>query len=286
MLDASKIAKNPGRRAMAKLMLNSFWGKVKLSLNYVFRRVTTFKFFQFGQRTNMNKTSYFTEPYQYFDVTLDPANIITDVLIISDALVAVTHKKEDDFAEVMQNTNPVIAAYTTAIARLKLYSYIKELQDRVLYFDTDSIIYLTDLMNSTQTLVPTGWSLGEMTNELKDYGADAFIEEFVSGGPKNYAYKVAGTSDGKKHTNIKVKGITLSNTTEKRVNFTTIRNMVLKFVKELHKTELNIILSRIEVQRKTHEVLTKNVTKKFRIVYDKRIVFLDGTTIPYGWKFD
>jgi len=28
-LDPSKIAKNPGKRALAKLMLNSFWGKVK-----------------------------------------------------------------------------------------------------------------------------------------------------------------------------------------------------------------------------------------------------------------
>jgi len=28
-LDPSKIAKNPGKRALTKLMLNSFWGKVK-----------------------------------------------------------------------------------------------------------------------------------------------------------------------------------------------------------------------------------------------------------------
>jgi hypothetical protein len=28
MLDRSKIEKNPGKRALAKLMLNSFWGKV------------------------------------------------------------------------------------------------------------------------------------------------------------------------------------------------------------------------------------------------------------------
>jgi len=32
--------------------------------------------------------------------------------------------------------------YTTAIARLKMYTYIEQLQGRVLYFDTDSIIYL------------------------------------------------------------------------------------------------------------------------------------------------
>ena len=61
--------------------------------------------------------------------------------IVNDKMVAVTYELQDDFVEVLANTNAVIAAYTTAQARLKLYSYIEELQDRVLYMDTDSIIY-------------------------------------------------------------------------------------------------------------------------------------------------
>ena len=39
-------------------------------------------------------------------------------------------------------TNVAIAVYTTAQARLKLYSYLEKLGDRVLYYDTDSCIYL------------------------------------------------------------------------------------------------------------------------------------------------
>jgi len=31
-LDYDKVQKNPGKRALAKLMLNSFWGKVSLNL--------------------------------------------------------------------------------------------------------------------------------------------------------------------------------------------------------------------------------------------------------------
>ncbi len=49
----------------------------------------------------------------------------------------VTSKKRDDFVESLPNTNVVIAAMTTAHARLKLYSYIKRLGDAILYFDTD-----------------------------------------------------------------------------------------------------------------------------------------------------
>jgi len=100
----------------------------------------------------------------------DPTNVVQEITMISDSLVQVVYKKEDDHADVMQNTNPVIAAYTTPIARLKLNSYIEQLQDRVLYFDTDSIIYLTNLKNPDHKMVQTGFSLGEMTNELKEYG--------------------------------------------------------------------------------------------------------------------
>jgi len=40
-------------------------------------------------------------------------------------------------------------------------------------------------------MIEIGTSLGEMTSELKDFRPDAFIEEFVSGGPKNYEYRLA-----------------------------------------------------------------------------------------------
>ena len=39
-------------------------------------------------------------------------------------------------------TNIFIAAFTTAWARLELYKYLEQLKEQVLYFDTDSIIYL------------------------------------------------------------------------------------------------------------------------------------------------
>ena len=42
----------------------------------------------------------------------------------------------DDFVDVQQNTNPIIAAVCTAHARLKLYSYIERLGENCLYFDT------------------------------------------------------------------------------------------------------------------------------------------------------
>ncbi|KAJ8953190.1 hypothetical protein NQ318_003226, partial [Aromia moschata] len=43
--------------------------------------------------------------------------------------------------------------------------------------------------------VPMGEFLGEITDELESYGPGSYITEFVSGGPKKYAYRVFSTRD-------------------------------------------------------------------------------------------
>jgi len=155
----------------------------------------------------LDQLEYFADPHEYFKLVFDPSVIVTSIAMINEKLIGVTYKRQNDFVEVMNNTNPIIAAYTTAHARLKLYEYIEQLGDRVLYFDTDSVIYLSDL-NTEQYEVPVGWHLGEMTNELKDYGIYSYVSEFVSGGPKNYAYKIAGTDNGNDQCEIQVRGQT------------------------------------------------------------------------------
>jgi len=133
-------------------------------------------------------------------------------------------------------------------------------------------------------MIETGSSLGEMTNELKDFGPNAYIDEFVSGGPKNYAYKVMGTHDGNPSYCIKVRGISLTNSTAKQVNFETLKSLVHRFVKEKKEEEISVITPRIDVNRRHRQVVTRNTTKKFRVVYDKRIVADDFTTTPFGYR--
>jgi hypothetical protein len=48
--------------------------------------------------------------------------------------------------------------------------------------------------------------LGELTNELEEFGSGFIIQEFVSGGPKNYVFSVFCPSIGKLTNKCKEKG--------------------------------------------------------------------------------
>lgn len=67
-LEYHNIASNPGLRALAKLKLNSFWDK-------------------FGQRENMPKTTYITEPCEYFDMLTSNIQQDKDVSYVSEEIV-------------------------------------------------------------------------------------------------------------------------------------------------------------------------------------------------------
>ena len=82
-------------------------------------------------------------------------------------------------------------------------------------------------------LIETRNNLGAMTSELKP---SEFIEEFVSGGPKNYAYKTFHTMAGERKTVCKIRGITLNYSTSQFVNFEVIKDMVLDGTEMRHVT--------------------------------------------------
>jgi hypothetical protein len=86
-------------------------------------------------------------------------------------------------------------------------------QESSLYCDTDSIIFVQK--ESEPPLIECGEYLGDLQSELKP---GECIQEFVSGGPKNYAYRALNVRDVAK-TVCKVRGITLNYNASKLVNF-------------------------------------------------------------------
>jgi hypothetical protein len=62
---------------------------------------------------------------------------------------------------------------------------------------------------------------------VSELGSSEYIQEFVSGGPKIYAYRVVNKTTGKNKTVCKVRGFTLNYNAKHLVNFDFIRNMIL-----------------------------------------------------------
>ncbi len=183
-LDYHKIRKNKGMRALAKLMLDAFWGK-------------------FGQRLNMSQVEYVEDPAVFFDKMSSDSEEITAVNFVNDSMVEMRWRFRDDFVETSGKVNVVIAAYTTAQARLKLYSYLDRLGPRTVYADTDSVVFSTKHGEWAPVL---GDYLGDLTDEVPNNE----IETFVTGGPKNYAFKTMFPDENGKRTHCKIRGITLN----------------------------------------------------------------------------
>ena len=99
----------------------------------------------------------------------------------------------------MENRNVVVASFVTAYARLELYKLLDKIGENVLYFDTDSVLFVSDETKSEK--IETGNFLGELTNELeKKNCSEIWIEEFCSTGPKCYSYITNEYENfGKKH---------------------------------------------------------------------------------------
>ena len=150
----------------------------------------------------------------------------------------------------------------------------------MLYFDTDYLVYLTRPGDSYKPAL--GCFLGDWTDELAAFGNGAYITEFVSGGPKNYAFQVRCPQTGRLETVIKIRGFTMSFAAGKKLKFKTLRNMVQCFVENGGGEHVEVIITNID-RSGSRDVVTKITKKNYRIVYNKRKVCLDYTTLPFGY---
>ena len=264
LLDKDSIVKNPGLRSLSKLALNSFYGK-------------------FGQRTNMKKTVFIKDIATLMQTLTDPKKVLLDFHIMNEDVIQVEYKNSLDFEGQSFKTNVVIAAFCTSWARLKLWSVMERLGDRVLYHDTDSIIFS---VKDGEYSPPLGPFLGQLTDELtcKELGCSRenctghWIEEFVSCGPKNYSFKV-NTGE----VVCKVRGFSLNYRSSLVLNFDSMKEALLCW--KMNKPK-EMITVKTEIRRsvKKMEVINRKIEKHYGVVYDKRMVRPDFTTVPFGYR--
>ena len=219
----------------------------------------------------MPRTSYITDPCEYFDMLTSDHQSVKDVSYVSDEMVRMQWVNDDDFIETSGRTNVIIAAYTTAQARLELYSYLEPLDSRTIYADTDSVVF---------TVKPGEWEppLDAFLGGMTDVCPGQSIVSFVTGGPKNYGY-VTKDEKGKQATHCKVKGITLNYKNALDINYEVIKAMVTE-----DKNKKVIIRNNFKIARdsKTVNIITKTEEKDYKLVYDKRVLKDDLSSVPYG----
>ncbi|XP_063934061.1 uncharacterized protein LOC135145859 [Zophobas morio] len=238
LLEKNKITQNSGMRFLYKIMLNSFWGK-------------------FGQKENAPKTEIINKSIDLFKLLTNPSAEVHNLTIINSEVVLATWNKVDEDIDPLKTVNVVVAAYTTAGARLELYKYLERLDRRVLYFDTDSVIFS---QKNGEWMPPVGDFLGDLTDELGEYGDGSFISEFVSGGPKNYCYKFWSCKDQSYKTVCKVKGITLNYETCKILNFNKMKDMICNREDD-EDDEILRLNSRVIVRNPRYDVFTKHTMR-------------------------
>ena len=121
--------------------------------------------------------------------------------------------------------------------------------------------------------------LGELTDELSCYGQGSYIKTLVSGGPKFYAYEYVKGKDSSLGYICKVKGIRLNFENSDKMNFKSIREMIVNPSKRV------VELSSTTIRRTPlHQVITSKEIKKCQPVYGKRRYEGLTKSYPFGYK--
>lgn len=255
---------NPGLRTIAKLCLNSLWGK-------------------FGQRDNMSQSKFVRTKKEFFEILLNEEYQDVNFNIINDNVAEMTYKYKSEYIKENFDLSTYVAAYTTSWARIRLYEFMSLVSDRVIYCDTDSIIYIS---RPGYEDLPLGPYLGDLTDELN---GKKIIGTILAGAPKNYSYVL---DDKTFHT--KVKGFSLNYENSLIINHMSMEKLIKSFVKNVPLTKgktkgkaiTTVDKHRIQIDKKQKRI--KNITqeKVYQITFDKRKVIQVSEdhidTVPYS----
>uniref|UniRef100_A0A183CCG1 DNA-directed DNA polymerase n=1 Tax=Globodera pallida TaxID=36090 RepID=A0A183CCG1_GLOPA len=264
-IDLESVKKNPGLRFIAKLMLNSLWGK-------------------FGMRNELGSNKVITRPQEFYKLVLDHKIELSAIIPLSDDAIRVTYKHKKHFAQEHSSSNIVLSLWTTSRARLKLLDFMMQIQNtegaELLYTDTDSVI-----VKHRRNVVPiqTGEYLGQMSEEYTGYE----IRAFICGGAKQYAFQMIDKRSGETKYVQKIRGITFDVRNSQALQFEHFKQKVLNFgghdqrpavfsYDKIQPTRSSQIITR--EQRKQN--MSADNTKPSTDVHDKTADKSDKETLP------
>ena len=242
------IENNIGKKSIVKILLNSLWGK-------------------FGQK-DINKKEDYLDLNKFLNLAKNDKYEIIDFEEMSNDKVFIQYSELESFNLHLNNSNPAIAAYTTSHARLVLYEAMESLGPRVLYHDTDSLIYRF-LDNDL------GSALIEESNDIGGWELekDGELSEFVSIGAKSYAYRTKNNKTVVKSKGFNSEWIKLDDYKEiVDYHFDDKEKIIKKYLNDFH------------MKRNNNGITNISLIKKLSWVYDKRVLIKDKKiSNPYGY---
>jgi hypothetical protein len=259
-LEKDKIKKDGGRKQVAKLCLNNLWGR-------------------FVMRIFSDGTVHITCLEDYHKLISNKhINLNTlDALVLNNDTALFSYETTENVSDSWMTTNIYIGVFTTCYGRLHLYRGMKDLGHRVIYCDTDSVLYyhedhdIPPIGKDGQIIhgFKCGDYLGEWTDELDNH----WIKVFASSGEKSYGYMIdknPNCKDDCKICNsqvIKTKGITLTH--ENSQIFTLDKMIDLVFGNEEH---INTQTFRIQFDKKAQKLQSVYSEKTVSLTGSKRII--------------
>ena len=194
-----KVQKNAVKRQLAKLYLNALWGK----------------FAQKSSRTQ-HTTVYGTQ--QFLDVWHDKRiqQESCQFREISPGVYKATYNLKEQFINPVRHGNVFIAAKVTETARCVLHKQMLRIgPERIIYCDTDSIIFLWDKI--TQLI---GVGLGHWTNEYPTQT----IEQVYALAPKLYSLTLR--KNNTEYESFRAKGVQMTLENQRRMTFDRVKPLI------------------------------------------------------------
>ena len=207
---------NVGLRNFAKLQLNSLWGKFgqrnTLDSHFILRTGE-----EHARYATMCRIGNFVESSSSWVEFGRPPAPVADTEDHNEpeggqtfgylpVKICVAKKVNEQ-----RSKNVAVASFVTAHARMRLWRKCFEMGERVVYHDTDSMIYE---VRDDWSRVEEGHFLGEWESET----GDALIQRFVSIAPKTYAY-IYTKPNGHVEEVVKSKGFYIHREAELFFNF-------------------------------------------------------------------
>jgi hypothetical protein len=256
-LDPEKIVYNEGLRFIAKICLNNLWG-------------------HFGMREDFKQSQYVDSPEGQIKILFNDAYKDITQIELDDHIRLLEFREKDEYIKPNKATNIYIALFTTAHARLRLYKCLEILGDRVLYMDTDSIIYIDDGSEACKEVEKMlGDMLGMLTNELKK---DRYIVIHVATAPKDYGHEL---DDGT--IKIKNKSIILTSESEEKITL----GKMTDFVSDNNTKPETLTNTRFVLSKKDNTITVIQQQKMYDFEFNKRMIVRESEdtikTLPYGY---